>query len=166
MSRRSIVSFFCAFTMLTFATTAFAKDAAPAPSVNGVRFINPSTLSAPTGYTHVVEVPAAGKTLYISGQVAFNAKGELVGPNDFAAQAEQVFANLDAALKSANATFANVVRLTIYVTDVSQLKALRAARDKYVDLKHPPASTLVEVSKLSRDGLLLEIEAIAVVPAP
>jgi enamine deaminase RidA (YjgF/YER057c/UK114 family) len=75
-----------------------------------------------------------------------------------------VFANIDAALKASGASFANVVRLDMYVTDMSQLAALRAARDKYIDTKHPPASTLVQVSRLARDGLLLEVEATAVVP--
>ena len=138
----------------------------PTTTAAGFRYINPAALSAPPGYTHVVSVPAGSRTLYISGQIAFNAQGELVGQNDFAAQAEQVFANLNTALQAADATFTNVVRLDIYVTDMTQLKALRVARDKFIDLKHPPASTLVEVSKLSRDGLLLEVEATAVVPSP
>lgn len=128
------------------------------------RFINPAGLSAPTGYTHVVEVPAGGRTLYLSGQIAFDGHGNLVGKGDFAAQANQVFANIDTALKAAGARFADVVRLDFYVTDMTHLQALRAARDKYIDLAHPPASTLVEVSRLSRDGLLLEVEATAVVP--
>jgi enamine deaminase RidA (YjgF/YER057c/UK114 family) len=135
-----------------------------AVSANGFRYLNPSSLSKPTGYTHVVEVPSGGRTLYLSGQIAFDAQGELVGAGDFARQAEQVFANIDAALKASGASFANVVRLDMYVTDMSQLAALRAARDKYIDTKHPPASTLVQVSRLARDGLLLEVEATAVVP--
>ncbi|WP_266156446.1 RidA family protein [Dyella silvatica] len=127
------------------------------------RFINPANLPAPTGYTQVVEAPA-GRTLYLSGQIALDKQGHLVGANDFSAQAEQVFANLKTALEAAGASFDQVVKLTIYVTDMSQLKALRAARDKYINLKHPPASTLVEVRQLARDGLLLEIDAIAVAP--
>nr|WP_243868082.1 RidA family protein [Dyella sp. SG562] len=121
-------------------------------------------MSKPTGYTHVVDVPAGARTLYLSGQIALDAKGNLVGAGDFAAQAEQVFANIDTALKASGASFRNVVKLNMYVTDMTQLKALRAARDKYVDVQHPPASTLVEVSKLGREGLLLEVEATAVVP--
>ena len=140
---------------------AFAEDAA---SAHGFRYLNPSGLSKPTGYTHVVEVPDGGRTLYLSGQIALDAQGKLVGAGDFARQAEQVFANIDAALKAAGASFANVVKIDMYVTDMSQLAALRAARDKYVYTKHPPASTLVEVSRLARDGLLLEVEATAVVP--
>ncbi|XRD77590.1 RidA family protein [Dyella marensis] len=129
-----------------------------------MRYLDPAGLSKPTGYTHVVDVPAGARTLYLSGQIALDAKGNLVGAGDFAAQAEQVFANIDTALKASGASFRNVVKLNMYVTDMTQLKALRAARDKYVDVRHPPASTLVEVSKLGREGLLLEVEATAVVP--
>lgn len=80
-------------------------------------------------------------------------------------QAAQVFANIDAALKAAHASFADVVKLTFYVTDVTKVPALRIVRDKYVDTAHPPASTLVEVRRLVRDDLLLEVEATAVVEA-
>ena len=149
----------CCLVLVAFAGFAHAADA-PA----GVRFLDPAGLSKPTGYTHVVEVPAGARTLYLSGQIALDAKGNLVGAGDFAAQAEQVFANIDTALKASGASFRHVVKINMYVTDMTQLKVLRAARDKYIDTQHPPASTLVEVSKLARDGLLLEVEATAVVP--
>ena len=129
-----------------------------------MRFLDPAGLSKPNGYTHVVEVPAGARTLYLSGQIALDANGKLVGAGDFAAQAEQVFANLKTALAASGASFRNVVKLDMYVTDMTQLKALRAARDKYVDPQHPPASTLVEVRRLAREDLMLEIEATAVVP--
>lgn len=129
----------------------------------GLRFINPPGLAAPAGYTHVVEAPA-GRTLYLSGQIALDREGKLVGAGDFGTQAMQAFANLDTALKGAGASFGNVVKLTMYVTDMSQLAALRTARDRYIDRAHPPASTLVEVRKLAREGLMLEVDAIAVVP--
>jgi len=148
-----------AFAALLLAGVAHAADA-PA----GVRYLDPAGLSKPTGYTHVVDVPAGARTLYLSGQIALDAKGNLVGSGDFAAQAMQVFANIDTALKASGASFRNVVKLNMYVTDMTQLKALRAARDKYIDAQHPPASTLVEVSKLAREGLLLEVEATAVLP--
>lgn len=126
------------------------------------RFIDPPALSRPNGYSHVVVAPV-GRTLYISGQVALDQDGKLVGAGDFGAQAGQVFANLKAALDAGGASFKDVVKMTMYVTDISQLKALRAARDRYIDPKHPPASTLVEVRRLVRDDLLLEIDATAVV---
>lgn len=134
-----------------------------AASAQDSQFINPPGLSQPKGYTHVVVVPAGGQTIYLSGQVALDKDGKLVGKDDFAAQAEQVFANIDTALKAAHASFANVVELTVYVTDATKVPAFRAARDKYIDTKHPPASTLVEVKRLVRDDLLLEINAKAVI---
>ncbi len=159
----------CVLAGFLFASTVTAQDASTAAATTGertpagLRFINPAALSTPTGYTHVVEAPV-GRTLYLSGQIALDGDGKLVGHGDFGAQAEQVFANIDAALKAAGASFDNVVRLDFFVTDMSQLGALRTARDKYIDAAHPPASTLVQVSRLSIDGLLLEVEATAVVP--
>lgn len=128
------------------------------------RFINPPTLPAPPGYTQVVEV-SGGRTLYIAGQVALNATGNVVGAGDFRAQAEQVFANLQAALEAAGATFTQVVKLNYYLLDVTQLPLLREVRDRYVNTQAPPASTLVEVRRLAREEFLVEVEAIASVPA-
>lgn len=157
MHRLSV--FCCALFVVLVATVAFASD-----SPAGIRHLNPPGLSKPTGYTHVVDAPNSGRTLYIAGQIALDAQGKLVGNGDFAAQAEQVFANLKTALEASGASFDNVVKLNMYVTDMSKLPALRAARDKYINTQQPPASTLVEVSRLAREGLLLEVEAVAVVP--
>ena len=153
----------CCLALAAFAF-AFAGFVHAADAPAGVRHPDPAGLSKPTGYTHVVEVPAGARTLYLSGQIALDAQGKLVGAGNFAAQAEQVFANIDTALKASGASFRNVVKLNMYVTDMTQLKALRAARDKYIDAQHPPASTLVEVRRLAREDLLLEVEATAVVP--
>jgi 2-iminobutanoate/2-iminopropanoate deaminase len=155
MSIRFASGVFCV--MSVFSAAAFAQAETP-----DKRFIDPATLSRPNGYSHVVVAPA-GRTLYISGQVALDRDGKLVGAGDFDAQAEQVFANLKAALEAGGASFKDVVKLTMYVTDMSQLKGLRVARDRYIDLKRPPASTLVEVRRLFRDDVLLEIDATAVV---
>ena len=126
------------------------------------RHLNPPALSKPTGYTHIVEVQR-GRTVYIAGQVAFDASGALVGKGDFKAQARQVMENLKAALAAANATFDNVVKVTTYVTDMSQIQALREIRASYFGA-NPPASTLVQVVALAMPDLMVEIEAIAVVP--
>lgn len=127
-----------------------------------VQFVNPSTLSAPTGYTHVVDV-LRGRTIYISGQVALDKSGNVVGKGDFAAQATQVFENLKAALAAAGATFDNVVKVTTFVTDMSHIAVLRTVRGKYYG-KNAPASTLVQIGKLAHEDLMIEIEAIAVMP--
>jgi enamine deaminase RidA (YjgF/YER057c/UK114 family) len=129
------------------------------------RFINPEGMHAPTGYTHVVEV-TAGRPVYISGQVALDRTGALVGPGDVGAQARQVFENLRAALGSVGAGFEQVVKLTFYLMDATQLPAVREVRDRYVDTARPPASTAVEVRRLALDGLLIEVEAVAVVAPP
>ena len=127
-------------------------------------FINPEGMHRPTGYTHVVEV-TAGRPVYISGQVALDGAGELVGPGDVAAQARQVFENLQAALGSVGAGFEQVVKLTFYLVDATQMPAVREVRDRYVDTARPPASTAVEVRRLVRDDLLVEVEAVAVLPS-
>ena len=129
-----------------------------------VKRTNPPTLSTPTGYTHVVEVTGPGKTVYISGQIALDKSGNLVGGGDMKAQAEQVFKNLAAALAAAGATFKDVVKMNTYTTDMTQVQAIREVRMKYFANIEPPASTLVQVVKLARPDLLLEIEVIAVVP--
>ena len=128
----------------------------------GARYLNPPNLSPPSGYTHVVEVNG-GRTIYIAGQVAFDKSGNVVGAGDFAAQTTQVFENLKVALASAGATFANVVKTNTYITDMTQIQALRDIRAKYYGA-NAPASTLVQISKLAREELMIEIEAIAVVP--
>ena len=127
----------------------------------GVRFLNPQALSAPTGYSHVAEV-SSGRTIYIAGQVPFDKSGAVVGKGDFAAQATQVFENLKLALAAVGATFDNVVKVNTYVTDMSQIQTLREIRAKYYG-KNAPASTLVEITKLANPDLMIEIEAIAVV---
>lgn len=125
------------------------------------RFINPETIANPTGYTHVVETRGS-RIVYISGQIALDRQGNLVGINDMKAQAEQVFQNLQAALASVEASFKDVVKLTYYLVDISQIQAVRDVRDRYINPAQPPASTAVEVRQLVRKEFLLEIEAIAV----
>jgi len=127
-------------------------------------FINPEGTHRPAGYTHVVEV-TAGRPVFISGQVALDGAGELVGPGDVAAQARQVFENLQAALGSVGAGFEQVVKLTVYLVDATQMPAVREVRDRYVDTARPPASTAVEVRRLVRDDLLVEVEAVAILPS-
>jgi len=125
------------------------------------QFINPPTLPAPPGYSQVAVI-SGGTLIVIAGQVALDAAGALVGPGDFALQTTQVFKNLVAALKAAGAGPEHLVKLTTFVTDVSQLASFRGIRDQFLDTAHPPASTLVQVSRLFRPEFLIEIEALAV----
>jgi len=133
-------------------------------SDESVQFINPPTLAKAPGYTQVVIAPA-GRTIHISGQVALDATGAIVGLGDFRAQAQQVFENLRAALAAGGASFADVVKITIFVLDMANLPALREVRDAYVNTERPPASTAVQVSRLARAVFLLEVEAVAVLSA-
>jgi enamine deaminase RidA (YjgF/YER057c/UK114 family) len=128
-----------------------------------MRFNNPPTLPKPVGYSHVVEVPR-GRTLFISGQVALDSAGNLIGRGDFVAQTEQVFKNIQAALESVGAGCKDLAKLTIFVVDISQVPALREIRNRYVNSANPPASSLVQVKGLVREEFLVEIEAVAVVP--
>lgn len=127
------------------------------------QFLNPSTMPTPRGYTQVVEV-TGGRMIFISGQVALDTAGNMVGAGDFRAQAQQVFENIKAALEAVGANFSHVVKFTIYVLDVTHLPILREVRDQYVNTAQPPASTAMQVGALFQPGYLVEIEAVAVVP--
>lgn len=128
-------------------------------------FLQPDGLSAPKGYTHVV-VAHPGKLVFISGQVANNAEGQLVGKDDLKAQTVQVFENLKKALTAAGAKFDDLVKITWYVKDYKpeNLGTLREVRNQYVNQTAPPASTLVGVTSLFQDGYLLEVDAVAALP--
>ncbi|MFD9081594.1 RidA family protein [Streptomyces erythrochromogenes] len=123
----------------------------------------PEGVSPGTGYSHVVW--GTGRFVAVSGQCAFDDKGEVVGEGDAGAQARQVFENLRRCLAAAGATFDDVVKLTYFVTDVAHLPAVRAARDAVIPADRLPASSAVQVAALVRPELLLEVEAFAVVPA-
>src|SRR5258706_16177110 len=96
-----------------------------------VKRTNPPALSTPTGYTHIVEVTGPNRTIYISGQIAFDKDGTVVGAGDMKAQAEQVFRNLQAALTAAGAKFSDVVKMNSYITDMSKVQAVRDVRAQY-----------------------------------
>lgn len=120
---------------------------------------NPPGMHTPTGYSHVVK---AGNTVYIAGQVAVAPDGSVVGEGDPAAQAEQVYKNMETALAHAGATFRDVVKTTTYVVGEECIQATRDARLRYF-ATDPPASTLLVISRLARPEFLIEIEAIAYV---
>ncbi len=115
-------------------------------------------------YSHTV-VATGARTVYISGQVAMDAEGKLVGEGDLGAQTEQVMKNLGKALAAAGASFADVVKITTYVVDYKpEMRAVVSkARSPHFAGREPPASTLVGVSALALPGWLIEIEATAVV---
>jgi reactive intermediate/imine deaminase len=105
-----------------------------------------------------------GDMLYISGQAAISPEGEVVGAGDFDRQAEQVFANLDRVLKAGGSSLENVVKVTIFLTDMGNFGKIVELRGKYFTPPYP-ADTIVEITSLALPELMIEIEAIAVADA-
>jgi reactive intermediate/imine deaminase len=125
-------------------------------------FLNPDSVAPGRGYSHGVTV-SGGHTTWTAGQVAFDDDEKLVGEGDIVAQTRRVFENLSAVLAEAGATWADVVKLNYFVTDLSRLDEIRAVRNEFLDAAHLPASTLVQVAGLARPDLLIEVEAVVVV---
>jgi enamine deaminase RidA (YjgF/YER057c/UK114 family) len=128
-----------------------------------IRHVNPPELGTAPGYSQVVEV-RSGRIVFIAGQTALDAVGNVVGPGDIAAQATQVFHNLGVALRAVGGTARNLVKLTVFLRDMSDLAAYRMARNRFFATVTPPAApavTLVEVSRLYGSDFLIEIEAVA-----
>lgn len=124
-------------------------------------FINPQGLGR-GAYSHVA-VTTGGRTLYVSGQVAFDEAGQVVGKT-FAEQAERVFHNLRIALAAGGADFRHIVKMNTYVRDLTtnRVRELREIRSRHFGA-HLPASTLVGTTALVHEDLMLEVEVIAVV---
>src|SRR5271157_2236375 len=113
-----------------------------------MRFINPASIHAPRGYTHVVEATGPGRIVYIAGQLGVDPAGNMAG--DFRGQAVQAFENLKSALAAVGGTFEHVVKVNMYFTDIdTQLPIAREVRDAYVNTAAAPASTAVQISKLA-----------------
>jgi reactive intermediate/imine deaminase len=123
--------------------------------------LDPEGLPAPI--SHYANGVRAGDTIYVSGQVALDGQGRLVGPGDVVAQARQALENVKAVLAAGGATLDDVVKVTVYLADVDDRPRVNEVRKAYFGANRP-ASTLVEVSRLALPGLLVEIEAIAVAP--
>ncbi|HLH24751.1 MAG TPA: RidA family protein [Chloroflexota bacterium] len=110
-------------------------------------------------YSHAWKV---GNTIYVAGQLATDASGKLVGANDMRAQTRQAFENLAAVLEAAGASMRDVVKTTVFITDMRHRDAYSEVRQQFYT-SDPPASTLVQVVALAEPGALIEIEAVAVV---
>ncbi len=131
----------------------------PAPVIR----VNPPELGTPPGSSQVVDV-RGGRMIFIAGQTALDRDGNVVGKGDFAAQAAQVFDNLAIALKASGCSAANLVKLTVFLTNMDNLASYREVRNRFFGSVTPPAApavTLVEVSRLYGPDFLIEIEAIA-----
>ena len=143
--------------------------AAPPAQAQGtpqhLHIFNPQGIAKPVGFSHVAEV-LSGRTVYVAGQIGLEPSGTMAGaPGDFRAQVTQAFENMKTALTAVGGTFADVVKLTVFFTDLpAHAPIFREVRDRYVSKDAPPTSTFVQVVRLARDNALLEVEAIAVVP--
>ena len=128
--------------------------------------VNPPTLAKAVGYSHGFEVQGSGKTLYMSGQVATDKAGTVVGKGDLVAQFRQVCENLKVLLQARGGQMSDIVKLSMYVLSKADYKA--SAKDiglvyrEYFG-RHFPAMTLVEVKGLYDDDCAIEIEGVAVV---
>jgi enamine deaminase RidA (YjgF/YER057c/UK114 family) len=122
--------------------------------------IEPNPLRTFAGMSQAVRI---GNQIHVSGQVAFDEEGKLVGPGDPKLQAQQCFRNIEALLRAAGATPADVVKLTCYLVDGSSYPAYAEAKGLFLDADAvPPAGTTVIVAGLLVPGLMMEVEALAV----
>jgi reactive intermediate/imine deaminase len=126
-------------------------------------YVRPDGMPPVNGYSHAVAF--TGRLVVVSGQVPVDADGRLVGQDDPEAQVRQVFRNLERALAAAGATMDQVVKLTVFLTDMADLAAFRKVRDEYIQGDRPPASSLVRVSGLVSPDFRIEIEALAAIGA-
>jgi enamine deaminase RidA (YjgF/YER057c/UK114 family) len=128
-----------------------------------VRRLNPPTMEAPPGYTHVVEITGSARIVYFAGQLGVDKTGSFA--SGFEAQTVQAFENLKAALEAVGAGFEHLVKINNYLVDIERnMAAFREVRDRYLAQSALPASTAVGVPALARPGALFEIEAVAVLP--
>jgi enamine deaminase RidA (YjgF/YER057c/UK114 family) len=124
-------------------------------------YASPDDLPSPSGYSHVVTIPP-GRLVWTSGQLGIDADGAVAA--GWEGQTRLAFENVGRALAAAGAGWGDVVKLTLYVVDVSELQTIRAVRDEFVDAGSPPTSSLVQVAGLARPEVLIEIEAVAHLP--
>ena len=127
-------------------------------------FHNPTSVFTPPSYSQAASV-SGGRTIYVSGQVAFDINGAVVGKGDLRAQVHQVYENVAASLAAAGASFDDVVKVNTYVVGLDPTKAgtIRAAREPFMPRSHVPASTMVGTPSLIHPDLLLEVEVVAYV---
>ena len=131
------------------------------------RFINPSNAlnSLPRGYSHTVRVDKPGAIVFVAGQGPIDDNLGLVGGDDFEAQVRATFQNIQRCLSEAGATFDDVVKMNVFVTDIkTQQWPFRNVRAEFINRDNPPVSTMVEVSRLAIDGMMVEVDLFAVLP--
>jgi enamine deaminase RidA (YjgF/YER057c/UK114 family) len=131
-----------------------------------VQHLNPTTLHRNPAFTQVVVVSGPAKTIYVGGQNAVDASGTIIGAGEIAAQARQIFANLEAALAATGARLEHIVRWTISVAQGEPLEpAFAVFQEVWGRRPNPPAISVLVVAGLANPAFLAEIDAVAVVPA-
>jgi enamine deaminase RidA (YjgF/YER057c/UK114 family) len=130
-----------------------------------IKFLNPDSLGKPLGqYSQIARVKAS-EFLFIAGQVAADKNGSLVGADDFDAQCAQVFANIEAALKSQGASFANVVEFTTYLVHSQDVPKFMKYRAREYPRLFPgggyPPNTLLMIDRLVAESYLIEVATVA-----
>jgi 2-iminobutanoate/2-iminopropanoate deaminase len=127
---------------------------------------NPAAVAAPFGdrFAHVarVDLSAGGALLVLAGQVAVDDAGAVVAPGDVTVQSERIFESIRLILAAHGATFADVLHIRTFLTDMNDLPAYGAVRGRVFTGTPPPASTTIEVSRLFLPGAVLEVEITAV----
>ncbi|MFN3849222.1 MAG: RidA family protein [Spirosomataceae bacterium] len=140
-----------------------------AQSNPNLKFVNPDNLSKSPAYSHIAEIKG-GRIILISGQVSNDSLGNVIGKGDMRIQTEQVYKNLEKALKAVGATFSDVAKFGIYIRDMSKIAEFREVRNRLFDQKYyknqtnRPVSTAIGVTELFHPDWLLEIEATVVLP--
>lgn len=128
----------------------------------GKQEVRSAELAEPNGhFAQAISAPASGRLLFVSGMTARNAEGGITGVGDVRAQTQQVCENLDAAVRAAGGTLEDIVRVDVYVRDISDFDAIHEVRRRFFT-GLAPASTMVEVSGFVKEEYLIEINAIAV----
>ena len=123
--------------------------------------VNPASWQEKFGYSQGCRVDEAQRLLFVSGQIALDENGAVVGEGDFEAQTRQVFTNMGRVLELAGLSFDNLVQIAGFLTDIGQLRTYAQVRDEFVNTSAPPASTTVGVTSLALPELLVEVNAIA-----
>lgn len=125
------------------------------------RQVNPWSWQDRFGFSQAWRIDGPQSIIFLAGQGPISAEGELIGEGDFEAQTRQVFDNLQTVLADAGASFDSIVKVTVYMTDISKLGEYARLKAEYIT-GDQPASTAIEVSSLALPGMMIEVEAVAV----
>lgn len=144
------MKFFLFVTGLLFTLNSFSQST--------LKFVNPDSVAKPKGYSQTAQIDLGNATmLLIAGQVPLDKQGNLIGKDDFEKQTTQVFSNIKSIIEEAGGNMNHLAKITIFIKDVNKIQVVRDVRDKFINTQTPPASTLVEVSNLYRNDVMIEI---------